>query len=83
MTRYLLTGADGTTVPSAVPGRLGGNRASKIYGRLDCPSAIRALARGYAKRRVLFADEATAVAAGYRPCAVCMREAYHQWKDTR
>ncbi|HKH93650.1 MAG TPA: Ada metal-binding domain-containing protein [Gemmatimonadaceae bacterium] len=83
MARYLLTRADGTTAPSAVAGRFGGNRASRIYGRLDCPSAIRALARGYAKRRVFFADEATAIAAGYRPCAVCMPEAYRQWKGAR
>jgi hypothetical protein len=81
--RYLLTLADGTTAPSAEPGRLGGNRVSKIYGRLDCASAIRALPRGYAKRRVFFTDEATAVAAGYRPCAVCMREAYRRWKAGR
>lgn len=83
MTRYLLTLADGTTAPSTVPGRLGGNRASRIYGRLDCPSAIRALARGYAKRRVFFADESTAIAAGYRPCAVCMPEEYRRWKRTQ
>jgi methylphosphotriester-DNA--protein-cysteine methyltransferase len=79
--RYLLTRSDGTTTPSAVPGRLGGNRASRIFGRLDCPSAIRALARGYAKRRVFFADEAAAIAAGYRPCAVCMPDAYRRWKS--
>jgi methylphosphotriester-DNA--protein-cysteine methyltransferase len=30
--------------------------------------------------RVFFADEATAVAAGYRPCAVCMPAAYAEWK---
>ena len=83
MSRYLLTLADGTTAPSAVRGRLGGNRGSKIYGRLDCPSAIRALARGYATRRVFFADEATAIAAGYRPCAVCMPEEYARWKRAR
>lgn len=83
MTRYLLTLADRTTAPSSAPGRFGGNRASRIYGRLDCPSAIRALARGYAKRRVFFADEATAIAAGYRPCAVCMPEEYGRWKLAR
>ena len=34
------------------------------------PSALRAIDRGrYARHRVFFADEATAVAAGYRPCA--------------
>jgi methylphosphotriester-DNA--protein-cysteine methyltransferase len=29
---------------------------------------------------VFFADEATAIAAGYRPCATCLPEAYEQWK---
>lgn len=47
----------------------------------SCPSAIRALPRGYAKRRVFFADEATAIAAGYRPCSVCMRDEYRRWKS--
>ena len=27
-----------------------------------------------------FADEETAVAAGYRPCAKCMKEEYKKWK---
>ncbi|HEY2100575.1 MAG TPA: hypothetical protein VGH72_29215, partial [Pseudonocardia sp.] len=50
-------------------------------GRLDCRSALRALARGgYARHRVFFADEATAVAAGYRPCAVCLPARYRAWK---
>lgn len=30
--------------------------------------------------RVFFADEQTAIAAGYRPCAVCLRERYREWK---
>jgi len=58
-------------------GTIGGHRGTKIYGRLDCPSALRAIARGgYVKNRVFFADEAHAVAAGYRPCAVCMPDQY-------
>ena len=79
---YTLTAPDGSTVASPTPGELGGNRPYRIYGRLDCPSALRALARGdaYRRHRVFFADEATAVAAGYRPCAVCMRAAYRAWK---
>jgi len=28
---------------------------------------------------VFFADEATAVAAGYRPCARCLPGWYHAW----
>lgn len=53
----------------------------KIYGRLDCPSALRAIARGgYVRYRVFFADEATAIAAGYRPCARCLPGRYAEWK---
>jgi hypothetical protein len=39
----------------------GGNTRLKIYGRLDCPSALRAIKRGptYARYRVFFADEAS------------------------
>jgi hypothetical protein len=80
---FRLMRADGKEYPSADRGTLGGNRASRIYGRLDCPSAIAALPRGYAERRVFFADEATAVAAGYRPCGRCMRAAYEQWMGQR
>jgi len=80
---YTLVGPDGKACPSAVPGTLGGHRATKIYGRLDCPSALRAVARGgYVKNRVFFADEATAIAAGYRPCGVCLPSRYEAWKST-
>jgi hypothetical protein len=78
--RYRLTSADGTTVESDVAGTLGGNRTLRIYGRLDCPSARRALPRGYAQHRVFFADAVTAQAAGYRPCGACMRREYNVWK---
>ncbi|GLZ79987.1 hypothetical protein Afil01_47940 [Actinorhabdospora filicis] len=79
---YVLIGPDGRPHPSPVPGRLGGHRRGRLYGRLDCPSALRAIARGgYVRHRVFFADEATAVAAGYRPCAVCLPEEYASWKD--
>jgi methylphosphotriester-DNA--protein-cysteine methyltransferase len=64
-----------------IRGTIGGHRGTTIYGRLDCPSALRAIANGgYVKHRVFFADEADAVAAGYRPCAVCMPERYRTWK---
>jgi methylphosphotriester-DNA--protein-cysteine methyltransferase len=54
----------------------------RIYGRLDCRSALRHIAAGhYVPHRVFFADEATAVAAGYRPCANCLPAAYKQWKQ--
>ncbi|MEU9748261.1 Ada metal-binding domain-containing protein [Streptomyces niveus] len=79
--RYVLVGRDGAPYPSATPGTLGGHSRGRLYGRLDCPSALRALARGrYAEHRVFFADEATAVAAGYRPCAVCLPREYARWR---
>jgi methylphosphotriester-DNA--protein-cysteine methyltransferase len=78
---YRLIGPDGREVLSETPGTLGGHRRSRIYGRLDCPSALRAIAKGgYVRHRVFFADEATAVAAGYRPCARCLPERYRRWR---
>lgn len=78
---YTLVGQDGRPYESPAPGALGGHRRARIYGRLDCPSALRALTRGgYAPHRVFFPDEPTAVAAGYRPCAVCLPETYRTWR---
>jgi methylphosphotriester-DNA--protein-cysteine methyltransferase len=66
---------------SAVPGQLGGHKGSKIYGRLDCPAALRAISRGgYVRHRVFFASQITAVAAGFRPCGTCLPDAYRAWK---
>ncbi|MEY9932465.1 methylphosphotriester-DNA--protein-cysteine methyltransferase [Catenulispora sp. GP43] len=81
---YTLFGPAGSPLRSLDKASWGGHRRSKIYGRLDCPSALRAIAAGgYVAWRVFFADEATAVAAGYRPCAVCCPERYQAWKTAR
>jgi len=78
---WVLLGADRQPYSSTEPGTLGGHRRTRIYGRLDCPSALRAIARGgYVPNRVFFLNEAAAVAAGYRPCAVCLPERYAAWK---
>ena len=76
---HKLVGADGRLCSSAAKGLFGGNRRAKIYGTLDCPAALNAIRRGpaYARNRVFFADEATAIAAGFRPCSRCMRDAYN------
>ena len=42
---YRLLGADGRFYSSTSKGLLGGNNRGKIYGRLDCPSALRAVQR--------------------------------------
>jgi hypothetical protein len=78
---YTLLGPDGRPYQSRTPGTLGGHRRLKGYGRLDCPSALAWIARGYyVNHRVFFADEATAIAAGYRPCARCLPEQYAAWR---
>jgi Metal binding domain of Ada len=78
---YTLTGLDGRPFSSPIKGAWGGHRGSRIYGRFDCPAALRAIARGgYVKHRVFFADEATALAAGYRPCGACCKDRYAAWK---
>ena len=81
---YTLTDATRNPYQSTQPGALGGYRLERIYGRLDCPSALRAIAAGgYVRHRVFFADEDVAIAAGYRPCAVCLPEKYQYWKSHR
>jgi methylphosphotriester-DNA--protein-cysteine methyltransferase len=78
---YTLLGADRRPYRSETPGALGGNRSTKVYGRLDCATAKRHIEKGgYVQNRVFFADEDTARAAGYRPCANCMPDEYSAWK---
>jgi hypothetical protein len=79
--RFTLVGVDGQPYLSPIKGTLGGHRRSKIFGLLDCPSALRAIAKGgYVTNRVFFVDADTARRAGYRPCAVCLPEEYRRWK---
>ena len=78
---YKLINENGEKYLSTIPGTLGGNKRLKIYGRLDCKSANRWIAKGYyVKDRVFFIDEETAIKAGYRPCAVSMEKEYEEWK---
>lgn len=79
--KFKLLTPDGSTILSESPGQLGGNRKAKIYGLLTCTAANAALAKGYAQYLVFFADEETAIAAGYRPCGRCLRDGYMQWKS--
>ena len=80
---FTLLGADGRPYSSDTKGELGGNSTLTIYGRLDCRSANRWVGQGYEKIRVFFADEATAIAAGYRPCGNCLRDTYREWQATQ
>lgn len=78
---YTLLGPGRQPCSTPTPGELGGNRRGRIYGRLDCKAALRAIAAGgYVRHRVFFADEQSAIRAGYRPCAICMPQGYRRWK---
>ena len=80
--KYKLLGADGSVYESDTPGQLGGNSDLKIYGRLDCGSALATIRNhpgSYEKKRVFFADEKAALAAGYRPCGNCLRKKYKEY----
>lgn len=79
---YNLLNAEGKLYESPVKGQFGGHKKLKIYGKLDCPSALYYIAKGqYVTHRVFFLDEETAVKAGYRPCAKCMPKEYKIWKE--
>ncbi|WP_437310914.1 Ada metal-binding domain-containing protein [Sorangium sp. So ce388] len=83
---YWLLGPDGQKYESKAPGTLGGNAKAKIYGRLDCGSALASIrdhGASYTQHRVFFSDEDAAIAAGYRPCGNCMRDRFVAWKNSQ
>ena len=62
----------------------GGHKKLKIYGRLDCPSAKRHIAKGhYVNHRVFFKNEQEAIQNGFRPCGCCMKKEYKEWKNNQ
>jgi Metal binding domain of Ada len=78
---FNLVGPDGNPYESTEPGLIGGYMPRKIYGQLNCPNALRWVARGhYEKGRVFFKNEETAKSAGFRPCSICMPDQYREWK---
>lgn len=78
---YKVRNSENREILSERKGVLGGHKGLKIYGRLDCPSALNHLSKGkYAKHRVFFLSESDAVSAGYRPCAKCEPQKYAAWK---
>lgn len=78
---YCLRDESNEKISSKIPGTIGGYSKLKVYGRLDCPSALRWISKGkYVDKRVFFEDEETAIKAGYRPCSICMHKQYLKWK---
>lgn len=78
---HTLIGADGKPHVSAEKGILGGRRGTKIFGRLDCPAALRAhCPRQVRQPPSLLRRLGNSHPSRYRPCAVCMPDAYQTWK---
>ena len=78
---YKLLTLEGITL-SKIPGTLGGNKKLKIYGKLDCTSALNYIKKGcYVNNRVFFENEEIAKQSGYRPCGKCMKKEYKKWKE--
>jgi methylphosphotriester-DNA--protein-cysteine methyltransferase len=81
---YLLRDEQNLPILSIYPGTVGGNKRLRIYGRLDCPSALYYIKQGlYIENRVFFLDTNTAKKAGYRPCAKCLPQEYKKWKNEK
>lgn len=83
---YILMDENGNQYLTNTKATYGGNSrgdrfGNSIYGQLTCKSANDAIELGYIRYRVFFKDEATAIAAGYRPCGTCCREKYVLWKE--
>ena len=77
MKQYKLLNGDGKLYLSPFKGLYGGycRGKQKLYGRLDCRSALYWIAKGhYINYRVFFASKEDAEAAGFRPCKICKPE---------
>lgn len=60
-----------------------GHKKLKIYGKLNCQSALLHINDGkYIRNRVFFENEQTAIDARYRPCGVCMKKECKKWKSS-
>lgn len=64
-----------------LPEMICGNMKTKVYGKATCSSTNgHLILNNKTMNRVIFHSEAEAIAAGYRPCAICFPEAYDKWK---
>jgi hypothetical protein len=71
---YSLLNSKGQIYWSPIKAEFGGYAPKKIYGLLDCPSALRWIAKGQYVGQRVFSSEIEFIRAGYRPCGICMRE---------
>lgn len=69
-----------TEYPSEEVELLVSHGSLKIYGKPDCVFVLRHPTGGSYARRRFFGCEKEALAAGYRPCAICMEKHHRLWK---
>ncbi len=81
---FSITDSNNQQFLSKIKGNWGGHKLLKIFGKLNCPSALYWIDKGhYTKHRVFFHNVKNAMQAGYRPCAKCLPEAYSAWKSKK
>lgn len=72
---YTLLGPDSQFYASPYQAPYGGHSGVKLFGKLDCPSALMHIRRGhYVDQRVFFASFMDALALGYRACRRCSKD---------
>lgn len=59
---------DGELIKSEIPGEYAGNKIYRIFGRLDCGTGKKLMAK---ENRIFFYSLEDAVKEGYRPCKNC------------
>jgi hypothetical protein len=84
VTAYTPLGPDRRPCESSTPGMPRGNKRRRLYRRLNCPAALRAIrSGGSVTHRAFLAEERAAIAAGDRLCAACRPEHCAQFKARR
>ena len=58
---------NGNPIETKIPGKFAGITTTKIFGRLNCKSGMRA----NKENRIFFAEYEDAIKYGFRPCKIC------------
>ena len=78
--QYTIVHGNKTVSLSDQPTQLGGNLRTKTFGRLDCPSVVNK-SKHTCHNQVFFEYEENAILTFFKPCGICMKELYRDWKN--
>ena len=77
--QYIIVHGNKTVSLSDQPTALGGNLRTKTFGRIDCPSVINK-SKHTCHNQVFFEYEENAILTFFKPCGICMKGLYQDWK---